>query len=203
MNKPRKIKPPIIDLEEIEPGRMEQTETFAAQLMPQIKRANLADLGKTPILAPDPSRLFRTTGSRKILEDWSREEVRYAIDSYFAECTRVVTNEETGEDEYYYAKRPTLEGVAQSLGIQARALMTYRDHEKFGDLIQAAISIVQEALADMCASDCKNAGAMFLLGQMGYLRKDPPYIPADPRKNISSALTPEEIESAIDADIVD
>ena len=168
---------------------------------PTIKSIEPDALPNNSVKAPGPDELFhrRKHGSRRKYA--SPEQMQEAIDQYFASCVRVVTNEMTGEPDFYWTDPPTVPGLARALGMTVKTVLEYQKLDDFAEVITEAKLIIEEYTAKALIANPKATGLIFVLKNMGW--QDNRTVTYAPPSRLEAAKTPEQLAELIQQDVVD
>ena len=163
--------------------------------------------GEAPSLDEIKSYLGESEKKRQL----SRGEVRERIYGYFANCVDEYEDSDTGRTYYKWRRNPTKSGLAMALGVTAETMSHYVSGRVAGrsytestqsvvscndfDLIQAAVSIIQEYYESNLGKNRNNAGSIFWLLNVGEERWTNSQTIRTVADNVDSrpALTQEEI----------
>lgn len=161
------------------------------------------------IAAPRPNELFNPAGyfqkggrpgpgpKRKYPKP---EDLKRAINEYFAARMVSAINPDTGVVEYRWTEAPTKPGLALALGLSSPGLAKYAKREEFAEIVLWAMTVIESYFVGVCATQGQNGGPIFILKNMGY--SDTQTVQFAPPNRLESAKTVEQIAELIDADVV-
>ena len=196
------------DNEEVEYVEAEIVDYVPGPGAPAVTDVPYEALPPKSISAPRPEELWRGgyfqkgglpgPGAKRMYP--TPEDLKEAIDRYFAARMVSALNPQTGIVEYRWTEAPTVPGLALALHLSTNGFKKYGTREEYAEIVQWAITVIESYFVGVCATQGQNGGPIFILKNLGY--SDTQTVQFAPPNRLEAAKTVEQIAEIIDADVV-